>query len=97
MSAVFGFRCELKPIPPAPFADYHVEQFISDFAKLDGDALMDLEDLGCRFEVGCADLFRALCQTWVSDKNKVYEVAGTHFWQLAKACAYEVYRSELND
>lgn len=96
MSAVFTARCEFKPMPRLPFSDSHVEQWVKDFADTTGDALMDLEDMGCDLQVGCADMLRSMCKAWLRDPAAVHAVAGTYFWQLAKDCAFSVYQSYLD-
>jgi hypothetical protein len=75
-----------------PFAESHVQHFISDFANSTGDAEMWLQDQGIdKTCIATAEMLRVMCQSWLINPNAVYAVAGTAFWRSMKDLAYEAW------
>ena len=76
----------------SPFCDMDVEYFIQDFAASESDATEWLEDQGIdRSCIGCAEVMRKLCKSWLENPTAVYAVCGTEFWREMKALAYEAW------
>lgn len=85
----------LAEVHPLPFSDVHVDSFIRDFAKCEGDAGMWLEDQGIKRECfASAELLRNLAGAWITNPAGVYAVAGVAFWREMKELAAERHKAD---